>query len=96
MTQTATEISVIAILTKQLGPIFSGKPDPLTADLVSDLHMESLDLVEFIMESEDQFAIQITDAEADAFADDANSTGKTVRDFCQLVDGKLAEKAVAE
>lgn len=95
MTQQTTETRVCAIIANLFGPVLAGRPVPLDAKLVSDLNLDSLDLVEMTMGCEDEFDIVIFDDESDAFADDDGTAGKTVRDVCDLVNRKLAAKAVA-
>lgn len=54
------------------------KPD---ADLADDLSMDSLDRVEMTMALEEEFNIQITDAEGEGL--------RTVQDIVTLVQGKV-------
>jgi acyl carrier protein len=53
----------------------------LGADLKNDLGADSLDVVEFIMEVEDEFEIEIADEDAEAF--------KTVQDLVAYIESKV-------
>lgn len=57
------EQRVIAIAAEQAGR--SPKDITLATHFVNDLSFDSLDAVEFVMETEEEFDIQIADAEAD-------------------------------
>lgn len=53
----------------------------LSADFKNDLGADSLDVVEFIMEVEDEFDIEIPDEDAAAF--------KTVEDLVLYIESKV-------
>lgn len=55
-----------------------------TDKLESDLNMDSLDMVEATMEIEEEFDIEISDAESESV--------KTVQDAIELVEKKVSEK----
>lgn len=58
-----------------------------SARFVEDLHATSLDVVELIMALEDEFAIEISDSDAEKIA--------TVGDVTILVGNKVSRSAVA-
>lgn len=60
--------------------------------LVGDLGADSLDMVELTMAIEEEFVIEITDAEGDPHASGA---GRPLAELIELIDRKLAEKAKA-
>ena len=66
----------------------------LDVTFVEGLRMDSLDLIEITMATEEEFGVEITDAEAEAFGPSHNGDGKTIRDWCALIDTKLPAKAV--
>lgn len=57
------------------------KPVALDADLLKDLEMDSLDVMDMVMEIEDRFDIVIGQGEM--------SNVQTMADLVNLVDGKL-------
>jgi acyl carrier protein len=67
----------------------------LDAKFIDDLKLDSLDLVELVMATEDEFHVEIGDDEAEPFVGDTGATAKTVRDFCALVDAKLDAQVAA-
>lgn len=68
------------VITEHLGvDIEKVKPD---ADIMHDLGADSLDHVELVMAVEEEFTIEIPDAEAETCA--------TVKDIYELVSKKLA------
>lgn len=101
---TDTETRVIAIMREHFGDNLGSSRGQaieaalsldtrLDAKLIDDLRLDSLDVVEFTMATEDEFQVEITDDEADTFLSSEN--GKTVRDWCGLVDGKVGVRAAA-
>lgn len=90
---TDTETRVLALIRAHWGPAIDDFVDPLDARLINDLKADSLDVVDLTMAVEDDFGIQILDDEMEPFAGDDGHAGRTVRDFCAMVDGKLGKVA---
>lgn len=87
---------IVAIVYEVLNREPSDYADPLAQRLVTDLDGDSLDIVELTMLAEDRLHIEISDIEAEPFAsDEGGEGGKTVRDFCVLVQAKLLEKSAS-
>ncbi len=90
MTETTTEPRLRAILADH----FKVPPDQLpddfgSANLVSDFPVDSLDMIELLMAIEEEFAIDITDAEAErAMGRDGD---QPLSNLVALIDAKLAE-----
>jgi acyl carrier protein len=57
---------------------------PLDARFVTDLGLDSLDLVELTMATEEEFSVEISDDEMAALV------GSTARGLAEVVDAKLA------
>ncbi|MDE2436467.1 MAG: acyl carrier protein [Sphingomonadales bacterium] len=55
---------------------------------IRDLRVDSLDIVELVMAIEDEFQIEIPDADMELFGPDLPN-GKTVADLVALVEGKV-------
>ncbi|HID06286.1 MAG TPA: acyl carrier protein [Armatimonadetes bacterium] len=74
------------IIVKQL----SVSPDEVTVDaaFVEDLHADSLDVVELIMQIEEQFGIEIPEEDAENI--------RTVGDAVEYLRTKLSETAAVE
>lgn len=70
-------------------------PDADKVKLVADLKLDSLDIVELVMGIEDEFQIEIKDAEAEPFASDDGTVGNTFGDLVALVDGKVGGRVAA-
>jgi acyl carrier protein len=85
---TDTEKKMTAIIRDLFGELVQD----LDAPLASGPTLDSLDVIELIMETEEKFGVEISDEEAEPFA--TLSGGKTVRDWCALVDGKLAARVL--
>ena len=84
--QGTTEERVRLILSDKLAQDLADIKD--TARLEEDLNADSLDLVEIIMETEDEFDLEITDEEAEHV--------KTVKQAIDLAVAKVAQKEAAK
>lgn len=92
---TNTETRVLELINTLFGVNIECLDTSLDKKMVDDLRLDSLDLVELTMATEDEFHIEISDHEAEPFASDDGTIGKTVREFCALVESKLATRAAA-
>lgn len=68
-------------------------PDADKVKLVADLKLDSLDIVDLVMTIEDDFQIEISDAEAERFAGDDGTVGATFGELVAMVDSKLGAPA---
>ena len=84
---TDTETKMIALIRDLFGELVTD----LDAPVPNAAKLDSLDMIELVMETEEKFSVEITDDEADPFTRLAD--GKTVRQWCQLVDQKLGAPA---
>lgn len=104
---TDTETRVVAILRDHLGTdayiglAATDIDDALALDtrldvtFVEGLRMDSLDLIEVTMATEEEFGIEIADDELEAFGPQRSGEGKTIRDWVALVDGKRCSGLVS-
>lgn len=88
---TTTETRIIALIKAAFGVDIACLDQPLDQKFIADLKADSLDMVEICMSTEEEFGIEITDDEAEPFVSDDGDGAKSVRDWCALVAGKLAE-----
>lgn len=72
---------VIQILVSHLGIEESKVTD--NSNFINDLNMDSLDLVEIIIQTEEEFGISISDGEAEKL--------KTVDELVKFVESKIAK-----
>lgn len=84
--QGTTEERMRLILSDKLAQSLEDIKD--TARLEEDLNADSLDLVEIIMETEDEFGLEISDEEAEHV--------KTVKQAIDLAVAKVAQKEAAK
>jgi acyl carrier protein len=64
--------------------------DTTTLRMVDDLNLDSLDMVEIIMSTEEEFGIEISDEAAEQFVSDrGGADGKTFADWVQWVEGMV-------
>ena len=84
--QGTTEERMRLILSDKLAQSLEDIKD--TARLEEDLNADSLDLVEIIMETEDEFGLEISDEEAEHV--------KTVKQAIDLTVAKVAQKEAAK
>ena len=92
---TITQSRIAALINEHFGVEITTTDAHLNTRLIDELKLDSLDLVELSMAIEEEFHIEISDAEFEPFASDNGSAGKTVADLCALVEAKLAEKVAA-
>lgn len=83
-----THNRVASLIRDSWGADLSIYTDQSACKLITDLNADSLDIVELAMSAEEEFGIEITDAELEDFASDNGSRGKTVGDFCALIEAK--------
>lgn len=86
---TDTEKRMVAIIRDLFGEVVTDLDGPLT----TGPQLDSLDMVELVMSVEEQFGVEIPDDEAEPFM--SVDAGKTVREWCSLVDAKLAPQVPA-
>lgn len=86
---TSNRTRLLSLVTRQFGTIVTSANDPIDTTF-DELNGDSLDRVSLIVEIEDAFGIEISDAE-----DTELGSCATLRDMLRLVEAKLGSKVAA-
>lgn len=85
MTNSPTEARIVELIRREFGAQVND-----VSHLLTDAgRFDSLDLIKFTVECDEEFCIEITDDESQAAAE------MSVREWAALIDAKLVERAVA-